>query len=68
MKTLLSALHELWGLFVEDASFTFGIIVSMAVAAFGFPLLRLPAAWRGIGLFVLLVLVLLENCRRSARR
>jgi hypothetical protein len=66
MKTLIAALRELWGLFVEDASFTLGIIVSLAVAAFGFPLLGVPPAWRGPVLFVLLVLVLLENSRRSA--
>lgn len=67
MNAFVSALRELWGLFVEDASFTLGIVVSLALATFAFPLLRVPPVWRGAGFFVLLVIVLLENTRRSAR-
>jgi hypothetical protein len=67
MKALMSAIHELWGLFVEDPSFTLGILISLVAAGFVLPLIGIRPAWRGIGLFVLLALVLVENCRRSAR-
>ena len=65
MNAVATALRQLWGLFVEDASFTLGILGSLVVAAFAFPALGLRDAWRGPALFVLLALVLLENVRRS---
>jgi hypothetical protein len=61
-----TALRELWGLFVEDASLTLGILGSLLIAAFAFPALRLRDEWRGPLLFVLLAVVLWENVRRSA--
>lgn len=67
MNAITTALKEIWGLFVEDASFTIGILVCVALAAFAFPRLIADAAWRGAVLFVLLALVLLENVSRSAR-
>src|SRR5205814_2779199 len=66
VNAVAAALRELWGLFVEDASLTLGILVCLVIAAFAFPALGLRAAWRGPLLFVLLALVLLENARRSA--
>ena len=66
MKTLLDLLRELWGLFVEDASFTIGILICIAIAAFVLPHV-VRADWRGPVFFALLALALLENCRRSAR-
>ena len=68
MTPLATALHSLWGLFVEDASFTLGILVSLVIAAFAFPALGLRGAWRGPVLFVLLAVVLLENVRRTPQR
>jgi hypothetical protein len=68
MNAIVTALRELWGLFVEDASLTLGIFASLLIAAFAFPVLGFRAAWRGPALFVLLAIVLLENVRRSARR
>jgi len=65
VNAVATALRQLWGLFVEDASFTLGILGSLVVAAFAFPALGLRDAWRGPALFVLLALVLLENVRRS---
>ena len=65
MNAVATALRQLWGLFVEDASFTLGILGSLVIAAFGFPALGLRDAWRGPALFVLLAVVLLENVRRS---
>lgn len=66
MKAVLAGLRELWGLFVEDASFTIGILICIGFAAFGLPRVVGPQ-WRGPIFFLSLALVLLENCRRSAR-
>jgi hypothetical protein len=60
------ALRELWGLFVEDASLTLGILGCLLMPAFAFPALRLRDVWRGPLLFGLLAIVLWENVRRSA--
>ena len=65
MNAVATALRQLWGLFVEDASFTLGILGSLVIAAFAFPALGLRDAWRGPALFALLAVVLLENVRRS---
>jgi hypothetical protein len=66
MRVITRAIRELWGLFVEDASFTVGILVCLALAILVFP--RVAAAyWRGPMLFVSLALILFENVRRSAR-
>jgi hypothetical protein len=61
-----AALRELWGLFVEDASLTLGILGCLLIAAFAFPALRLRDVWRGPMLFGLLAIVLWENVRRAA--
>ncbi len=68
MSAVATALRDLWGLFVEDTSFTLGILGSLVIAAFAFPVLRLGDAWRGPALFLLLAAVLLENVRRTAQR
>jgi hypothetical protein len=65
VNAVATALRQLWGLFVEDASFTLGILGSLVIAAFGFPALGQRDAGRGPALFVLLAVVLLENVRRS---
>jgi hypothetical protein len=68
VNPVATALRQLWGLFVEDASFTLGILGSLVIAAFAFPALGLRGAWRGPVLFVLLGVVLLENVRRTSQR
>jgi hypothetical protein len=68
VTALVTALGSLWGLFVEDASLTLGILVWFAIAAFALPALGLRDARGGAVLFLLLALVLLENVRRSAER
>jgi hypothetical protein len=68
MKTITAAIRELWGLFVEDASFTIGILTCIALAIFIFPRVIAVEHWRGPLLFGALALMLLENVRRSARR
>ena len=67
MTAIVSAVRELWGLFVEDPSFTLGMLVCLAIARFLFPAIRIPSASRGAALFALLALVLVENVWRSAR-
>lgn len=66
MSAAGTALRELWGLFVEDASLTLGILGCLLIAAFAFPALRLRDVWRGPVLFGLLAIGLWENVRRSA--
>lgn len=68
VSIVATALRELWGLFVEDGSFTIGIVVCIAIAIAILPRVAIPSAWRGVTLFVILGLVLLENVRRSARK
>ena len=60
-------MKAIWELFVEDASFTLGIIVCLIIAAFVLPHLPVANSWRGPILFVLLALVLVENVVRSSR-
>jgi hypothetical protein len=68
MTALATALRSLWGLFVEDASLTLGILVWFMIAAFALPALGLRDGSGGPVLFLLLAFVLLENVRRSAHR
>jgi hypothetical protein len=68
MNALRIALTELWGLFVEDATLTIGTLACIALAAFVVPKLGVPAHWRAPILFIAVVLMLLENVYRSARR
>ena len=65
---MLSAVREVWGLFVEDGSFTVAIGACLLIAYFVFPEVGLPLVLRGPALFVVLALALLENVRRSAGR
>ena len=67
MKTFIAALRELWGLFVEDASFTIAILICIALAVVVLPRVA-DEHWRGPILFGALSLILFENVRRSARR
>ena len=68
MKAFFAPLKEIWGLFVEDASFTLGMIVCLIIAMYVLPRLPIADVWRGPALFVLLAIVLAENVVRSARR
>lgn len=68
MKALRSALGELWGLFVEDPRFTLTIVVVLGVSVVVVPALHLRPDARGLVLFLLLVVALVENVLHSARR
>ena len=68
MRALLNALHEIYGLFVEDGSYAIAILVWVGLAALIFP--RVPAgiAWRGPLLFIGLAALMIENVVRAARK
>jgi hypothetical protein len=68
VKVVITAITEVFGLFVEDGSLAIGILVWLAVAAFVFPLIAGSDTWRAPVLFVGLVALLVENVLRSARR
>jgi membrane protein implicated in regulation of membrane protease activity len=68
MNAIRIALTELWGLFVEDATLTIGTLACVALAAFVIPRLGLAEYWRAPVFFAAVVLVLLENVYRGARR
>jgi len=68
VKALRIALHELWGLFVEDATLTIGTLACVALAAFVLPRVGVAAQWRAPMLFAAVVLMLLENVYRGSRR
>ena len=67
MNGALSALRELWGLFVEDARFTLALVVVLAAVLVVEPMLHLPNGLRGPLLFLLLAVALVENVLHSAR-
>jgi hypothetical protein len=62
------ALAELWGLFVEDATLTVGTLICIALAAFVVPRVIAAPHWRAPTFFFAVVLMLLENVYRGARR
>ena len=68
MRPLWTAIRELWGLFIEDASLTIGILSCVALAAWLMPRLGTRPALRGPLLVAALGAVLLENVLRAARR
>jgi len=68
VKAIRVALAELWGLFVEDATLTIGTLICIALAAFVVPKLGAPARLRAPIFFFAVVLMLLENVYRGARR
>ena len=68
MNFIRAALAELWGLFVEDGTFTAAIVACVAVAIFILPRVAITSEWRGPALFAILALVLAENVYRSARQ
>ncbi len=68
MRPLWSGLRELWGLFIEDASLTIGILACVALAAWAMPRLGPRPTLRGPLLVAALGAVLIENVLRAARR
>lgn len=68
MKGLRRAAGEVWGLFVDDGSLAMAILVLVVVIALLRRVAALGTTACGALLFAGLVLILLENVRRGARR
>ncbi len=68
MSAFRIALAELWGLFVEDATLTIGTLACVALAAFVIPRLAIVPHWRAPIFFAAVVVMLLENIYRGARK
>ena len=68
MNWVRSILRELFGLFVDDASFAASILVWLGVAWLVLPRLAVASGWNGVILFAGLALILLESAVRRARR
>lgn len=68
MKILLTALQELYGLFVEDGSYAIAILAWIGITAFLFPFIPGGEVWRAPALFLGLVILLFENIVRSVRK
>lgn len=68
MKWLGTILHEVFGLFVDDASFALAIVVWLIVMKIVAPHLHFAARWSGLILFAGLACVLIESALRYARR
>ncbi len=68
MKTFLMILKELWGLFVDDGTLAVGIIVWLLFIAFILPRTAIPAQFDSVILLAGLVIGLMENIWRAARK
>ena len=68
MNAFIGAVREVWGLFVEDASFSVAIVVCLVFAWLAMPAFNVSAQWRGAILFMLLGVALIENVWRTAGR
>lgn len=68
MNVITTALKEVYGLFVEDGSYAVGILVWVLVAAFVLPHVPALGHWRGPLLFAGMLLLLVENVIRTARK
>ncbi len=67
MQWLKTVAREIYGLFVDDASFALAILLWLAVAWLVLP--KTPAGWQGVLLTGGLVVILVESVlRTSARR
>lgn len=65
---LTAAVQEIYGLFVEDGSYAAAIAAWLFVAALAFPHFSALGEWRAPLMFAGLVVILVENVLRTARR
>lgn len=68
MNRIKNVVHEVLGLFVDDASFALAILIWLGIARWGVSHLSLAPTTLGIILFAGLILILCENVTRYARR
>ncbi len=66
MQWLKTIAQEIYGLFVDDASFALAILVWLAVAWLALP--RASAGWQGALLTGGLVVILIESALRASVR
>jgi hypothetical protein len=64
MIALYAAVRQVWGLFVEDASLTVGILLWVVLASFLLPRTGLRPSWRGPAMILLHLVDLLEIVSR----
>jgi hypothetical protein len=68
MKTILTIVEELWGLFVDDGTLEVVIVCWLLLVALVLPLTKIPPQFDGAILLLGLILGLIENIRRRARK
>jgi hypothetical protein len=67
MKVLKTIFQEMVGLFVDDGSFAFAIVVWIAFVKVVLSRVAFMARWHGIIMFLGLALILAESVLRFAR-
>jgi len=68
VKWLKTILHEIFGLFVDDASFAAAILLWLILVKVLVPRLGVLSGWAAILLFAGLALILAESTTRYAKR
>ncbi len=68
MKTFLTIIEELWGLFVDDGTLAVVIVCWLLLVALILPLTRIPSQFDGAILLAGLILGLTENIRRATKK
>lgn len=68
MNVIVTALKEVYGLFVEDGRYAVSIVLWVLLAALVLPHLPALGHWRGPLLLTGLLLLLIENVLRTARK
>jgi hypothetical protein len=67
MNWLKTILQEIFGLFVDDASFALAILLWLVLVKVLTPHLGISTSWSGIILFAGLALILTESATRYAK-
>jgi hypothetical protein len=68
MSALVTALRELWGLFVDDGSLALALVLWCAAAGLILPHVGLSEEWSGPILFVGCLVILVGDIAASVRR
>jgi hypothetical protein len=68
MNLILTALTEVWGLFVDDGLLALGLVIWCAVTRWALPAIAAPQAIRAPLLFVGCLLILIVDVLITARR
>jgi hypothetical protein len=68
MSALVTALRELWGLFVDDGSLALALVLWCAAVGLILPRIGVSGEWSGPILFIGCLVILLGNIALAARR